>query len=109
MVAVGSSSGDSEMKQYKTKTLSGISAPSGAAKADVWIVANIGRPWTSGVAQFDDFAVTAPAAPFLSARLIWLGSLASLLVLLFGTRILWRSRKPSAHAPASNPAQRTPA
>jgi hypothetical protein len=45
----------------------------------------------------------------LSARLIWLGSFAALLVLLLGTRIVWRSRKSSAHTPASNPPQRTPA
>ena len=102
-VAVGSSSGDSEMKQYKTKTLSGISAPRGAAKADVWIVANIGGPWTSGTAQFDDFSVTAPAAPFWGGRLTWLGLLAVLLVLVLTALYLLRSRKQTAPTSGSQP------
>jgi hypothetical protein len=55
---VGSSSGDSAMSQYKTMTVSNIFPTPGAVKVDVWVVANIFRPWTSGSAQFDDFSVT---------------------------------------------------
>ncbi|EEF62964.1 tetratricopeptide repeat protein [Pedosphaera parvula] len=59
---VGSSTGDSEMTQYKTMTATNILAPKGAVKADVWVVANIRGPWTSGFAQFDNFSVTATPA-----------------------------------------------
>jgi hypothetical protein len=55
---VGASTGDSEMTAYKTMTVTNISPASGAVKADVWVVANIFDPWTSGLAQFDDFSVT---------------------------------------------------
>lgn len=57
-ILVGSSTADSQMTDYKTMTVSNIFAPGGAAKADVWVVANIFDPWTSGAAQFDDFSVT---------------------------------------------------
>jgi len=57
-ILVGSSSADSEMTDYKTIATNNIVAPDGAAKADVWVVANIFDPWTSGAAQFDDFSVT---------------------------------------------------
>ncbi len=55
---VGAHTGDSEMAAYKTIKATGIFAPSGAVSADVWMVANIFEPWTSGYAQFDDFSVT---------------------------------------------------
>jgi len=57
-ILVGSSTADSKMSEYKTMTVSNIVAPDGAAKADVWVVANIFNPWTSGIAEFDDFSVT---------------------------------------------------
>ena len=57
-ILVGSSTADSEMREYKTMTVTNIVAPDGAAKADVWVVANIFDTWTSGAAQFDDFSVT---------------------------------------------------
>src|SRR6202044_3296503 len=49
---VGSSTHDSEMLRYKTKTATKIFAPPKATQADVWIVANIFIHWTSGNAQF---------------------------------------------------------
>jgi hypothetical protein len=58
IILVGSSTADSGMAEYKTMIVSNIVAPEGAAKADVWVAANIFDPWTSGVAQFDDFSVT---------------------------------------------------
>jgi len=58
LIPVGSSTADSKMAEYKTMTVSNVFAPEGAAKADVWVTANISDPWTSGVAQFDDFWVT---------------------------------------------------
>jgi hypothetical protein len=70
---VGSSTHDSEMTQYKTMTVSNIFAPSGAVKADVWIVANIGGPWTSGYAQFDDFSVTTVPAWHWVSLLVKIG------------------------------------
>jgi hypothetical protein len=72
-ILVGSSTGDSEMTQYKTVNVSGIPAPSGAVKADVWLVANIAGPWTSGTAQFDDFSVTAVPVPAWRGALVKLG------------------------------------
>jgi hypothetical protein len=108
-VAVGSSSGDSEMKQYQTKTLSGLVAPAGAAKADIWIVANVGGPWTSGTAQFDDLAVTAPAGRFWNATRIWLVLMAALVVLVIAGRLWVRDRKRPRLAPASGGQPGTPA
>lgn len=55
---VGANTGDSEMNGYKTMTLEGIVAPDGSATADVWVAENIFTPWTSGVAEFDNFSVT---------------------------------------------------
>ncbi len=92
-VAVGSSTGDSAMDHYKTTTVKGILAPRGAVRADVWITANIGGPWTSGAAEFDDFAVTAPAAPSWSATFARVGIFATPVGLLMGALLLKRSRK----------------
>ena len=63
MVRLGSNTGDSEMRLYKTMTLADIFAPRKTVTADIWVVANIfDEPWTSGAAQFDDFLVTAGPA-----------------------------------------------
>ena len=68
MVRLGSDTGDSEMRQYKTTTLADIFAPRKAVTADIWVAANISdEPWTSGTAQFDDFLVTAGPARFRAA------------------------------------------
>lgn len=55
---VGARTADSEMNGYKTMTMDGIIAPTGAATADVWVAENIFTPWSSGIAEFDDFSVT---------------------------------------------------
>jgi hypothetical protein len=57
MIPVGSSTSDSEMSRYKTMTTR-ILVPHNAVTADIWVVANIFGPWTSGTAQFDDFSAT---------------------------------------------------
>ena len=96
---VGSKSGDSEMKQYKTMTLTGIMAPKGAVQADVWIVANIASPWTSGMAQFDDFSVTAVRAPTWIGLFIEVWLPAALALLVLGTLYLRWSRRRALRAP----------
>lgn len=60
-ILVGSDTGDSAMTYYKMITTNNIVPPKGAAKADVWVVANIFSAWTSGTAEFDDFSVSAAA------------------------------------------------
>ncbi len=67
---VGSSSQDSAMTRYKTMTVGDIFAPSGAVQADVWVVAGISEPWTSGCAQFDDFSVTFDPPPSWAGILV---------------------------------------
>jgi hypothetical protein len=84
-ILLGSDSGDSEMTHYKTMNLRHVLAPSGAVKGDVWIVANIGGPWTSGTAEFDDFSVTALAANPWGAWLVGGGMVAALIGLLIAT------------------------
>ena len=108
-ILLGSSSGDSEMIQYKTVRITGISPPKGAVKADVWIVANIGGPWTSGSAQFDDFFVTALPGSSWVTRLVEAGALATLASLLIGMFYLRRSRQRAAHVPASGSKPEPPA
>jgi hypothetical protein len=49
------------MGTYRTMTAENITAPRQATTADIWITANIFGPWSSGAAQFDDFAVTTTA------------------------------------------------
>jgi hypothetical protein len=56
-ISIGSSSGDSNMTHYKRVTLTNIHAQQGAKTADIWVTANIFKPWTSGTARFDDFSV----------------------------------------------------
>jgi hypothetical protein len=97
-VAVGAASGDSEMKQYKTRTLSGIQAPAGAVKADIWIVANLGDPWTSGTALFDDFAVTGPPPPFWRLKVVQLGAVTALMLALAGALCFRHRRRRAAGA-----------
>ena len=92
MVRLGSNTGDSEMRLYKTMTLADIFAPREAVSADIWIAANIfDEPWTSGAAQFDDFLVTAgPArsrAPLLVGATI-LALLTALLIKVLRTKRL---------------------
>jgi len=86
-ILVGSSTGDSAMTQYKTMTITNILAPANAVVADIWIVANVDEPWISGVAQFDDFSVTA-AAPQARATIF-----AALAALLIGTLYVRQGRK----------------
>jgi hypothetical protein len=73
-ISLGSSSGDSEMTDYKTvafanlravKNATGIRLPKGARTmtADIWVTCNIFSPWTSGDARFDDFSVTTRPGP----------------------------------------------
>jgi hypothetical protein len=70
-VLVGSKSGDSQMTEYRTMTLTNIAIPEGATRADVWVVANIGSPWTSGYAQFDNFVVAAiPEFPWMKVSMV---------------------------------------
>jgi hypothetical protein len=92
MVRLGSNTGDSEMRQYKTMTLADIFAPRKAVTADIWVAANISdEPWTSGAAQFDDFLVTAGPARFRAT--LYVGAaifavLAALLIRALRTRRL---------------------
>jgi len=64
IVYVGSSSGDSEMPQYKTIITTNVPVPKQATVADIWITANIFEPWSSGNAEFDDFSVTTASNPW---------------------------------------------
>ncbi len=92
VISVGASTGDSEMTQYKTMTVSNILAPQGAVYADIWIVANIGTPWTSGFAHFDNFSVTAPRRSYGLAILAGVAIGASLLVWLVRSIYVRRRR-----------------
>jgi RNA polymerase sigma factor (sigma-70 family) len=59
-VDIGSATSSANMIHYKTLSFDGLVAPKNARKADIRITAN--HPpnvWTSGVARFDDFSVTA--------------------------------------------------
>jgi len=82
---VGTTTHDSEMTQYKTVTVTNILAPKEAVKADVWIVAGIAEPWTSGYAQFDDFSVTAVPARSWVGVVVGIGIFAALANLLIWT------------------------
>ena len=103
-IPLGSSSGDSEMKEYKTMTLpdlravknaTGIRFPKGArtVTADIWVTCNIFGPWTSGDARFDDFSVTTPPAPAWVSR-HWRISLTTLVIILMLPPLtIWAIRK----------------
>jgi prepilin-type N-terminal cleavage/methylation domain-containing protein len=84
-ILIGSDTGDSEMNHYKTMTLTNLFAPTNALNANVWVTVNLGPfPWTSGLAEFDDFSmITTPGPPWariasgavlftvLTALLVW--------------------------------------
>jgi len=102
-IPLGFSSGDSEMSDYKTVTLTniralknatGIRIPKGAraATADIWVTCNIFQPWASGDARFDDFSVTTlPAPPWISRH--WPACLAVLaIIVIVPTLALWAIR-----------------
>ena len=104
-IALGSSSGDSEMTGYKTVTLTGLRAlknatgvrlPKGAraTTADVWVTCNIFEPWTSGDARFDDFSVTTVPAPlWISRHWAITRMLALLIVVVAPTLTVWAVRR----------------
>lgn len=69
-VLVGSFTGDSEMTEYKTITVTNIFAPENATAAQIWVNANFSEPWSSGAAQFDDFKVTAAPPPSWASELV---------------------------------------
>jgi hypothetical protein len=89
---VGSSTRDSEMSQYRTMIITNIFAPRKTVQADVWVVANIIKPWTSGYAYFDDFSVTAPAPGHWAKILIWAGIGAGAILLTMVLRRISRKR-----------------
>jgi len=95
-VSLGSSSGDSEMARYKTMTLANMSVPRQAVAADIWVTANTFGPWTSGAAQFDDFAVTTtPAWPW--QRVYVGGGIGAGIGILVGGIFLWRRKHRTAN------------
>jgi hypothetical protein len=91
VINVGSSSQDSEMTHYKTVTAGNIVAPRGAVQADVWIVAGIAEPWTSGCAQFDDFSVTVAPASYGARIFAGIAIFAAVIALLIW--MLYRSKR----------------
>jgi serine/threonine protein kinase len=93
VINVGSSSHDSAMTRYKTMTVGNIFAPSGAVQADVWIVAGVAEPWTSGCAQFDDFSVTVVPTPSWAGVLVGVAIFAALTALMIWTLYVRHSRK----------------
>jgi hypothetical protein len=83
MILIGSKTADSEMTAYKTMTLANIFAPVKAAVADIWITANVfDAPWSSGIAQFDDFSVTVNSPRSRTGTFAGIGAFAALAVLL---------------------------
>jgi hypothetical protein len=93
MYRVGSSTHDSEMTRYKTKTITKIFAPPKAAQADVWIVANIFSHWTSGNAHFDDFSVTVPSPMPWAKIFVGIGIFAVLTAGFMSLRLYARRRR----------------
>ena len=92
---VGDSSGDSAMTQYKTQTIDNIVPPRGAVKADVWVVANMGGPWTSGVGQFDSFSVTVANPRSRAEILLWAEIPVAMAAALGVAFLVWQSlRRP---------------
>ena len=91
-IMLGSSSGDSEMTDYKTMTLTSIRAlknatgiqlpkDARATTADIWVTCNVFQPWTSGDARFANFSVTTlPTPPWVSRH--WIISIIVLLIIL---------------------------
>jgi hypothetical protein len=92
VILVGSSTHDSEMTRYKTMTVNNIVAADEAVQADIWIVANIFRPWTSGYAQFDDFSVTV-ASPSSPGIFVGIGIFAAPATFLIWTLYVRHRRK----------------
>ncbi|EEF62960.1 hypothetical protein Cflav_PD5595 [Pedosphaera parvula Ellin514] len=90
---VGSSTDDSEMLKYKTMTATNLFPPKGVVQADVWIVANIGDPWTSGYAHFDNFSVTVVPARSRAGIFAGMGIFAALTAWLIGTHRVRHRRK----------------
>ncbi len=89
----GSTTHDSEMTEYKTVTVSNILAPKGAFQADIWVVAGIAEPWTSGYGQFDNFSVTAvPTLPWARIFMV-VGILAAVANLVVWALYLSRRQK----------------
>jgi len=89
-VAIGANTGDSEMTRFKTVTVSRIIAPANARTADIWVVANIFGPWSSGTAEFDDFSVTVAAARSCTGMFVGAGIIAALAAGMAGWLFLRR-------------------
>ena len=79
---VGFHTGDSNMVNYRTMTITDIIAPRKARSADIWITANIWEPWTSGVGRFDDFSVTTVSRLGWTLLVVLGGSLAVLIIIM---------------------------
>ncbi len=76
------------MTQYKIMTVKDIPVPEKAAKADIWVTANIFSDWTSGSAQFDDFSVTADLGRPWNKKLLEVGG--DGILVLFGGWLIWK-------------------
>lgn len=82
---IGFYTGDSNMVNYKTMTVTDIRAPRKARTADVWVTANIWEPWTSGIGRFDDFSVTTVSRLGLTIPLIFAGLVIGSMIIVIVT------------------------
>lgn len=97
---IGFHTGDSNMVNYKTLTVSNIRSPREARTADVWVTANIWEPWTSGIGRFDDFSVETVSRVGLTILLIFASLVTGLMILVIVTM---KSRRKNRGAGAYNP------
>ncbi len=94
VIPVGAQTGDSTMTSYKTFTMGRIIAPRKARTADVWIDANIFKPWVSGTAQFADISVTAAPPSLLFKAGVFAAVLAAIYALIMLLVHFWRRSAP---------------
>jgi tRNA A-37 threonylcarbamoyl transferase component Bud32 len=88
VILIGSDTHDSEMTRYKTISLTNLFAPTNALNADIWVTANLEPDcWTSGLAEFDDFALSTKPGPPWAKMAFGAGLFAAL-----GALLLWRLR-----------------
>lgn len=92
VLPIGAHTGDSNMSDYKTRTLENVIVPRKARTADIWIDANIFEPWVSGTGRFGDFSVTTVPRSLLFKAGVIASVLIGICVVTLLLTYLWRRR-----------------
>ncbi|HEY3760754.1 MAG TPA: hypothetical protein VGN23_03305 [Verrucomicrobiae bacterium] len=95
VLPLGAHTADSQMADYKTRTIENIPVPRRARTADIWIDANIFEPWVSGVARFGNFSVTTVPRSLAFKAGVAFGVLFSFGALIWISAYFWQRSRPS--------------